>query len=133
MTVGIAFLSTMHLASLADIDGKTTVILRSFVAGNEIAVETPAKSSVAARNMLNIVKLEVEIPVIWQKTDDFLKLAGEMGVTYLWIPYSQPSSLQSTAPPGCEYAHTAAWDSRYARACDQLPDSRFRERTAAAG
>jgi hypothetical protein len=59
------------------IDGKTTAILRQIMEGNEIAVETPSKSLVAGRNLLDSVKLAREIPVNWDKVGYTRKLAGE--------------------------------------------------------
>ncbi|MZQ84226.1 hypothetical protein GQF01_19100 [Paenibacillus sp. 5J-6] len=53
------------MIALSEIDGKATVILGCTVGMNGIAVETPAKSSIAARNLLDLVGVAVEIPVNW--------------------------------------------------------------------
>jgi hypothetical protein len=53
------------VAETAGIAGKTTVNVHCFLAGNGIAVVTPAKLSVAGQYMSDMRKLTVGNPVIW--------------------------------------------------------------------
>jgi hypothetical protein len=52
------------------------------VAGNGIAVETPAKSWVDSRNVCDMAKVAVEIPVNWIKVELLREIAGVIGVNY---------------------------------------------------
>ena len=52
------------------------------MAGNEIAVESPAKSPLATQTLLDMPILAVEIPVTAAKVEQLLKIAGVIGVNF---------------------------------------------------
>lgn len=45
-------------------------------------METPANLLIIARNLLDLVTLAVEIPVIYRKSDKSPKITGVIGVTH---------------------------------------------------